>query len=152
MYHAAKKDAPVLEQGLLAGSGKRKNFGMSESGYVYLAATPQMAKMFGDMAHNGNYAVYEVIVPIGKLQPDKGRLQHTAPEGVTGRGLAHSLVYAGSAKVKGNIERWQIKLYEDESRSEHKKPTLMERLEQKKEEVKNQATPGKKKKIHQERG
>ena len=152
MYHAAKKDAPVLEQGILAGSSRRKNFGMSESGYVYLAATPQIAKMFGDMAHNGNYALYEVIVPICKLLPDKGRLQHTAPEGVTGRSLAHSLVYAGSAKFKGNIERWQIKPYEDESRSEQKKTTLMERLEQKKEEAKKQDAPGKKKKNNQERG
>jgi len=28
MYHAAKKTAPVLEQGLMAGNNRRKNFGI----------------------------------------------------------------------------------------------------------------------------
>ena len=39
MYHAADKNAPILDEGLLAGNSKRKNFGTSESGYVYLAST-----------------------------------------------------------------------------------------------------------------
>ena len=52
IYHATKKDAPILEQGLLAGNGKRKNYGMSQNGYVYLATTPKMAEMFGSLAHN----------------------------------------------------------------------------------------------------
>jgi len=114
MYHAAKKDAPILEKGLLAGRNGRKNFGMSESGYVYLAASPGMAKMFGSMAFNDNFTIYEVIVPISKLLPDKKRLQFTATEGASGNKLAQSVVYAGSARVKGDIERWQVKPYENE--------------------------------------
>lgn len=141
MYHAAKVTAPVLERGLLAGNSNRKNFGMSENGYVYLAATPKMAQMFGDMAHNGNYIIYEVIVHAGTLLPDKGRLQHTTPDGVKGSSLAHSLIYAGSAKVKGNIERWQIKRYEDESRATSEKPSFLEKIERKKQEVALHPTP-----------
>ena len=114
MYHATSKDAPILDEGILAGNNKRKNFGMSESGYVYLASTPQMAASFGSMAHNGNYTIYEVIVPVNKLLPDKNRLEYTALEGAKGNKLAQSLVYASSARVKGDIERWQIKLYQDE--------------------------------------
>jgi len=75
MYHAADINALILDEGLLAGNGKRKNFGMSESGYVYLAVTPKMAEMFGSMAYNDNFTVYEVIVPVGKLLPDKNRLK-----------------------------------------------------------------------------
>ena len=133
MYHAAKKDTPILEQGLVAGNSRRKNFGMSESGYVYLATTPNMAKMFGSMAHSGNFTIYEVIVPVGKLLPDKGRLQYTKPENISGNSLAHSFVYAGSARVKGNIEKWQIKQYEE-------KPSLLANLAQKKQEVKERST------------
>lgn len=136
MYHAANKNAPILERGLLAGKRNRKNFGMSESGYVYLAVNPQTAKIFGEMAYNENYIIYEVIVPVGKLLPDKKRLQYTMPEGVTGGSLAHSLIYAGSAMVKGNIERWQIKQYEEESRSNSEKPSLLIKIEHKKQEVK----------------
>jgi len=142
MYHAAKKTAPVLEQGLLAGNNRRKNFGMSESGYVYLATTPKMAQMFGDIAHNSNYTIYEVIVPVGKLLPDKGRLRHTTPDGAKGSSLAHSLIYAGSAKVKGSIESWQIKRYEDESRSISEKPSFLGKIKQKKQEIASHPTPG----------
>ena|GEM_PF-5232279 len=152
MYHAAKKGSPVLEQGLLTGNNKRKNFGMSESGYVYLATTPQMAQMFGDIAHNSNYTIYEVIVPVGKLLPDKGRLRHTTPDGVKGSSLAHSLIYAGSAKVKGSIESWQIKQYEDESRSISDKPSLLGKIEQKKQEIALHPIPGvTRRKSHDER-
>ena len=114
MYHAANKNAPILDEGLLAGSSSRKTFGMSENGYVYLASTPKMAETFGSMAHNKNFAIYEVIVPVGKLLPDKNRLTYTAVEGVNGSKLAQSLVCAGSARIKGDIERWQIKPYENE--------------------------------------
>lgn len=145
MYHAAGKDAPILEKGLLAGVSGRKNFSMSENGYVYLAVTPQMAKMFGDMAYNGNFVVYEVIVPVGNLLPDKNRLRHTLPEGMKGGGLAQSLVFAGSARVKGNIERWQIKACTE-------KATLMERLEQKKQEAAKQQLNAAKKRKDCERG
>jgi len=138
MYHAAKKNAPVLEKGLLPGNSSRKNFGVSENGYVYLAVTPAMAKVFGDMAHNGSYVIYEVIVPIGKLVPDKCRLQHTAPEGVKGRGLVQSFVYAGSARVKGSIERWQIKLYDE-------KPSFMKRVDKGKQKIKPRSASGIKK-------
>ena len=114
LYHAANKSAPILDEGLLAGNRKRKNFGISESGYVYLASTPKMAEMFGSMGHNDNYSIYEVIVPVGKLLPDKNRLRYTAIEGAIGSKLAQSLVCAGGARVKGDIERWQIKLYQNE--------------------------------------
>jgi len=134
MYHAAKNTASVLEKGLLPGNKSRRNFGMSKSGYVYLAVTPVIAKTFGDMAHNGSYVIYEVIVPVGKLLPDTGRLQHTTPEGIKGRGLVHSLVYAGSARVKGNIERWQIKRYDE-------KLSLMAQVEKGKQKAKAHSPP-----------
>lgn len=118
MYHAAGIEAPILDEGLLAGNGRRKNYGMSESGYVYLATTPKMAEMFGSMAYNDSFMIYEVIVPVGKLLPDKNRLLYTAPEDAKGNKLAQSLVYAGSARVKGDIERWQIKLYQTEKELE----------------------------------
>jgi len=136
MYHAAKFNIFVIEQGLLAGNNKRKNFGTSENGYVYLATTPKMAEMFGSMAHNGKFVIYEVLVPIGKLLPDKGRLKYTIPDDIQSGSLAHSLIYAGSAKIKGNIERWQIKRYEEKNRSEQKKLTFSELLQQKADEAK----------------
>ena len=114
MYHAARKDAPIEKEGILAGNIKRRNFYASERGYVYLATTPKMAEMFGSMAHNDKFTVYEVIVQVDKLLSDKIRLQHTAFEGSKGNKLAQSLVHGGSARVKGSIERWQIKPYERE--------------------------------------
>jgi hypothetical protein len=116
MYHAAKKDAPILKEGLLAGTGRRKNFHISESGFVYLATSPQMAEMFGSMAYNGHFLIYEIIVPIRKLLPDKKRLEYTILGKPKGSQLAQSLVYGGSARVRGNIERWQIKPHEREEK------------------------------------
>lgn len=115
MYHATGKDVPVLEQGLLVGKGKRKNFGISDDGYVYLATTPRMAEMFGDLAYNEGCVVYEVIVPVNKLLSNRQHLYYSGPIDITCLNLVNSLVYVCSARVKGNIERWQIKRFEKEN-------------------------------------
>lgn len=141
MYHATGKDTPITEKGLLAGQNNRKNFRTSESGYIYLSPNPNYAKGYGDIAFAGNSVVYEIIVPVKKLLPDKRHFFYARPDEITGSNLADSLIYGGTARVKGNIERWQIKRYEDESLFGQKKQTLMERLEEKKQEVKNHNAP-----------
>ena len=146
MYHAAKKSASILEQGLLSGCTKRKNFSVSENGYVYLATTPNMAKFFGDIAHNSDCAIYEVIVPIRKLLPDNTRLKFANIDSSTSKGVSASLVYAGSARFKGDIERWQIKEYKEEKQS------LLENLEQKKQLAKKHLIPSATYKSVKERG
>jgi len=61
MYHATSNNAPILDEGILAGNSRRKNFGMSESGYVYLASTPQMAASFGSMSNVANLQILHAL-------------------------------------------------------------------------------------------
>ena len=80
MYHATGKDVPVLEQGLLAGHRNRRNYLLSESGYVYLSPNPNYAKGFGDKAFPSGCVIYEVIVPLKKLLPDKLHFYYAKPD------------------------------------------------------------------------
>ncbi|MFI3238759.1 MAG: hypothetical protein R3Y47_12175 [Lachnospiraceae bacterium] len=111
MYHSTAKSIPILEQGLKPTTYHRRRSYQSESGYVYLANTPERAKMYGDLGNMSHTTIYEVIVPIRTLLADKDLLMNQRSVGVSvGNTLAESLCYGG-ARVKGNIEPWQIKEY-----------------------------------------
>ena len=111
MYHSTAKNLPILEQGLKPTTYHRRRSYQSESGYVYLAVTPERAKMYGDLGNMSQTTTYEVIVPIRTLLADKDLLNNQRSIGVAvGNTLAESLCYGG-ARVKGNIKPWQIKEY-----------------------------------------
>lgn len=113
LYHATAGDVPVMEMGLLPTSADRRRFQQSENGYVYLATTPERAKSFGDVGNNVDSVVYEVIVPVHKLQPDADQLFHLRSAGTqVGTSLAESIVYGGGARVKGGLEQWQIRPFD----------------------------------------
>lgn len=113
LYHATDRDVPVMEMGLLPTSTARRRFQQSEGGYVYLAATPERAKSFGDMGSNSDAAVYEAIVPVHKLQPDANQLFDLRSTGIqVGNSVAESIVYGGGARVKGALEQWQIRPFD----------------------------------------
>jgi N12 class adenine-specific DNA methylase/GNAT superfamily N-acetyltransferase len=115
MYHATGIHVPVLEQGLLPTGTTRRRFYQSESGYVYLANTPERAKSFGDLGNNSNCIVYEIVIPINKLAADTDQLNNLRSTGVeVGGSLAESIVYGGGARIKGKIEQWQIKPFDYE--------------------------------------
>ncbi len=121
MYHATDKDIPVMEEGLLPTSRTRHRFNQSENGYVYLATTPELAKGFGDVGNNGDSVVYEVIVPVYSLLPDTGQLDSLrSADTAIGRSVSESLVYSGSARIKGAIERWQIRPFDYEGYHQYK--------------------------------
>ena len=123
MYHGTGRNIPVLEQGLLPTSTKRRRSFQSESGYVYLANTPEKAKIFGDLGNMSNTVVYEVLVPVIKLLPDKDQLNNLRAVGANvGNSLAESLVYGGGARIKGSIAPWQIQ----EFNAEKQRNTVME--------------------------
>lgn len=102
-----------MEMGLLPTSADRRRFQQSEGGYVYLAATPERAKSFGDMGSNSDSAVYEVIVPVHKLQSGTDQLFNLRSTGIqVGNSVAESIVYGGGARVKGALEQWQIRPFD----------------------------------------
>lgn len=111
-YHATDPSIPVLDQGLLPTSNvlRRRSF-QSTSGYVYLANTPERAKMFGDLGNQSRSVIYEVIVPVWKLKADIDQLNNVRSTGVdVGNSVAESIVYGGGVRIEGKIEPWQIKL------------------------------------------
>lgn len=113
LYHATGENVPVMEKGLLPTSDARRRSYQSESGYVYLAATPERAKTFGDLGNGSKSIVYEVIVPVHKLLPDADQLHNLRAAGTdVGNSIEESIVYAGGARVKGAIEQWQIRPFD----------------------------------------
>ena len=112
MYHATSPNINILEEGLKPTTTSRRRSYQSESGYVYLANTPQRAKFFGDLGNQGESVVYEVVVPVNKLYPDTDQLNNLRSTGVkVGNSLEESLVYGGGARFKGKIEPYAIRVY-----------------------------------------
>lgn len=112
LYHATNPSIPVLEEGLKPTSLNRRRSYQSSSGYVYLANTPERAKVFGDLANQGRSIVYEITIPVHKLKPDKDQLNNLRATGrEIGNSLAESIIYGGGVAHKGKIEPYYITLY-----------------------------------------
>jgi len=114
-YHgtsASLKDE-ILTNGLKPTSYNRRRSFQSTPGYVYLANTPQRAKMFGDLGNMSNSVVFEVYIPINKLSPDLDQLNNkrSVSDEKIKNTVAYSIVYGGGIRVKGKIEPYQIKEY-----------------------------------------
>ena len=114
-YHGTAKGLPIEEKGLLPTSAGRRKSYQSESGYVYLANTPERAKTFGDLGNMGKSEVYEVVVPINKLLPDLDQLNNLRSTGEKiGNTLGESIVYGGGVRIKGKIEPYAIRKLPDD--------------------------------------
>lgn len=112
MYHATDARLRILDDGLKPTSASRRRSYQSESGYVYLANTPERAKNFGDSGNGGKSVVYEVLVPVRKLLPDKDQLANQLAVGnELGNSIGESIVYGGGARHMGKIEPWAIREY-----------------------------------------
>lgn len=110
MYHATHPSIPIEHDGLRPTSTLRRRSYQSESGYVYLAATPERAKAFGDIANGTKSTVYEVLVRVRHLLPDKDQLNNQRSVGnELGNSVGESVVYGGGARVKGRIEPWAVR-------------------------------------------
>ena len=109
-YHGTAKGLPIEEKGLLPTSTTRRKSYQSESGYVYLANTPERAKTFGDLGNMSNSDVYEVVVPVNKLLPDLDQLNNLRSTGEKiGNTLGDSIVYGGGVRIKGKIEPYAVR-------------------------------------------
>ena len=109
-YHGTDPSIDIEKEGLLPTTKSRRRSFQSTSGYVYLANTPERAKVFGEMGNQGKSVVYEVIVPGHGLLADKDQLNNQRAAGVNvGNSVAESIVYGGGVRIKGKIEPWQIK-------------------------------------------
>lgn len=119
LYHGTHPQHPIESEGLKPTSANRRKSLQSSSGYVYLATTPEKAKMFGDLGNGiNNSKVYEVIVPTHHILPDHDQLNNkraaeTEYGGDTkqeiGKSIGDSIVHGGTVRVKGAIPPWQIK-------------------------------------------
>lgn len=114
MYHGTDANLPIEKEGLKPTSFNRRKSYQSSSGYVYLAVTPERAKMYGDIANQSNSKVYECRVLIRKLLPDIDNLRNynDANNENLKYTLANSIVYSGSVRVKGKISNTEVKEYQ----------------------------------------
>lgn len=111
-YHATDPSLPIEQEGLKPTSTNRRRSYQSASGYVYLAATPERAKAFGDLGNQGKSVIYEVLVRIRHLLPDLDQLNNQRAAGrwtEIGNSIGESIVYGGGVRVKGRIEPWAIR-------------------------------------------
>ena len=114
-YHGTAKGLPIEEKGLLPTSATRRKSYQSESGYIYLANTPERAKTFGDLGNMSNSEVYEVVVPVNKLLPDLDQLNNLRSTGEKiGNTLGDSIAYGGGVRIKGKIEPYSIRKLPDD--------------------------------------
>ena len=115
LYHGTSSEFDIENQGLLPTSMKRRNSMQSGSGFVYLSLFPNMAKTFAEIAFpRKDIQVYEVIVPIEDLKPDKDQLFNKRVYGSNfdlKDSLVDSLVYGHGARLKGKIEPYMIRKY-----------------------------------------
>lgn len=113
-YHGTAKGLPIEEKGLLPTSATRRRSYQSESGYVYLASTPERAKTFGDLGNMSKSDVYEVVVPVDKLVADLDQLNNLRSTGEkVGNSVGESIVYGGGVRIKGKIEPYAIRKLPD---------------------------------------
>lgn len=127
LYHGTQADFPILEQGLLPTSAKRRNSLQSRNGYVSLSIYPGMAKVFAETAFPGKaIQVYEVTLTVSRLVPDKDQLKNKrlygGLEGIRDT-LAHSLAYGHGAQVKGGIDRYALSVYREPPASPAQSPS-----------------------------
>jgi len=136
LYHSTGANVPILEQGIKPTSATRRRSYQSHPGYVYLAPTPERAKIFGDLGNSSNSKTYAVKVQVQNLRADRDQLNNQRAVGEdVGNSVAESLIYGGSARVKGKIELWQIKELPNPSRPssvEGQTPTQLSVTEKKK--------------------
>lgn len=112
LYHGTSSRIPVKEKGLLKTSRRTKKSLQSQTGYVYLSVFPGMARTFGEIAYpHDDVTVYAVDIKIRELLADKDQLANKRMwAGVDcGDTLADSLIYGHGARVKRNINPWEIK-------------------------------------------
>ena len=110
MYHATNPSLPIEDEGLKPTSNNRRRSFQSTSGYVYLANSPERAKNFGDAGNQGSSVVYEVLVAIRSLSPDRDQLDNQRlSDHDVGNSIGESIIFGGGARVKGHIEPWAIR-------------------------------------------
>jgi hypothetical protein len=110
LYHGTSQNVPIESKGLLPTSYERRRSYQSQSGYIYLANTPERAMTFGQLGNQGKSVVYEVVVPINRILPDLDQLNNIRSTGVkVGNTIGESVVYGGGIRVKGKIDSYAIR-------------------------------------------
>ena len=118
MYHGTSTSHNIKEQGLLKTSNSRKKSIQSQPGFVYLSLYEDSAKLFGELAYpHGTKSLYAVKVPVKDLKVDKDQLYNKrAWGGEEFQGLkdnlVNSLIYGNGARVKRNVENYEVRLVE----------------------------------------
>lgn len=116
LYHGTSSKHDILGQGILKTTKRRRNSVQSESGFVYLSVYPNMAKTFSEIGNPYDEAsVYSVVIKIKELKPDTDQLRNKRLWDKDflemGNTLADSLIYGSGARVKRNIEPYEISLH-----------------------------------------
>ena len=104
LFHSTGARIPVLEQGLKPTTVTRRRSFQSQSGFCYLAVTPERAHAFGRLGNQNNARVYAVRILVKNLKADLDQLgNHRSVGTEIGNSLAESILWGGGARVKGAI-------------------------------------------------
>lgn len=116
LYHGTGAGRPIMQQGLLPTSAKRRNSYQSTSGYVYLSVWPSLARMFGELSNPyDEVVVYAVDIKVKELKPDLDQLYNKRATGAydyAGNTLADSLIIGHGARVRRKIWPYEITVFE----------------------------------------
>lgn len=114
LYHGTSAKHDIENEGILKTSLKSKRSLQSETGYTYLSIYPESAKSFASMGYpNEEIKIYAVEVLVKDLLPDHDQLKNKRlwSEGKLeiGKTIADSLVYGSGARLKRNIEPYEVR-------------------------------------------
>ncbi|MBB3841107.1 hypothetical protein FHS57_005128 [Runella defluvii] len=109
MYHGTWANHPIMSQGLKTTKANTRR-GYSTVGFVYLTPYPKYAESFAQMAYPSEpITLYKVVVPARFLKPDNDQIYFKKSAGIQiGDTLGDSLVFAKTARIKGDIPPYMI--------------------------------------------
>ncbi len=116
MYHGTSAEHDIVNQGLQKTRAKTKKSLQSQIGYVCLSLYPESARTFGELAYpSKEISVYAVKVPLRELAIDSDQLHNKRmwgdyKDGEIKRTLADSLVYGSGARIKRDIQPYEVRL------------------------------------------
>lgn len=115
LYHGTSSKHDIENEGIKKTSSKNRKSIQSASGFVYLSLYPDMAQRFAEMAYAGEeVSVYAVEVLISDLVPDHDQLKNKrlwldGDSSHIGKTIGDSLAYGSGARVKRNIEPYELR-------------------------------------------
>ncbi|KAB7891453.1 hypothetical protein [Poseidonibacter ostreae] len=113
LFHGTSSEYNIKEDGIKKTTARTRKSIQTTLGYVYASVFKELAQIFGEMANPHNeISVYAIKVKVKDLKADLDQLTNKRRWGENeniGNTLADSLVFGRGARIKRNIEDYEVR-------------------------------------------